>query len=349
MVKRNGRTLIDFSANDYLGLSEDPELAQVMAEAALEYGTGSTGSRLVSGDRPITHHLESELAMSMGTESALVFNSGYQMNVSLIPSIVGKGDAVFADKLVHASLLDGIRLSGAKLIRFHHNDMEHLNKRLSEYRSGFKSALIVTESVFSMEGNVAPIRALLALKQQHGCELLIDEAHAWGVFGPQGMGLIAQEKGQIQCDYITATFGKSAGSSGAFVACSADRKDHFINACRGFIYSTALPLPVIAVNRAALAKIKTMNEQRETLIQTAEKLRHTLTQNGHQIKGNSPIIPIILGDNQTVLTTQSQLEEKGFNIIAIRPPTVPDGEARLRLVLTSKHTDAQINALIEAL
>ncbi|MDA1353264.1 MAG: 8-amino-7-oxononanoate synthase [bacterium] len=348
-IERQGRTLIDFSANDYLGLSTHPELAQVMAEAALEYGTGSTGSRLVSGDRAITHHLEAELAASMGAESALVFNSGYQMNVSLIPAIVGKGDLVIADKFVHASLIDGIRLSGAKLLRYRHNDMGHLEARLQSAKHSFSRVLIVTESVFSMEGDSAPISELIALKSMYNCELLIDEAHAWGVFGPNGMGLIAKEGVQNQCDYITATFGKSAGSAGAFVACSKERKNQLINTCRGFIYSTALPLPVIAVNRAALTKIKSMNCERETLIQTADQIRNTLSTAGFQTRGNSPIIPIILGENRTVLEAQSKLALAGCNVIAMRPPTVPDGEARLRIVITTHHTQAHIQTLIEAL
>jgi 8-amino-7-oxononanoate synthase len=295
------------------------------------------------------HQLEAQLATLLNCDSALTFNSGYQLNISMIPTIVGKGDVVFADKFIHASLIDGITLSGAKLYRFKHNDMAHLEQRLIMHRSQFKHALIITESVFSMEGDLAPISEIAALKTQFNALLYVDESHAMGVFGPMGRGRVADILPVNQCDFIIGTFGKAYGSSGAFIGTNHAWRETIINKCRGFIYSTAAALPLYGANSTALKVAGAMEEERKKLHLNAEHFRAALKEKGMECRGASPIIPVLVGDNQRCLDLQKKCEDAGFYVASVRPPTVPQGEARLRVVLTTQHTDKQIQGLIDCL
>ncbi|MHB8782241.1 MAG: aminotransferase class I/II-fold pyridoxal phosphate-dependent enzyme, partial [Desulfobacteria bacterium] len=252
LAVRDGREYVDFSSNDYLGLSSHPALVAAAREALDRYGVGSGASRLMSGDLAIHHELEDSVAVFKGSEAALVFNSGYQANTGIIPALFGRRDAVFADQLCHASQLDGALLSRAKLLRFRHNDPEHLDRMLEKHRGAFERALVMTESVFSMDGDLAPLAALLAVCRRRRCLLMVDEAHATGVFGPQGRGCVEAEGLAGQVDLVMGTFSKALGGFGAYLAASRTVIDYLVNTARSFIYSTALPPPVIAADLAAL-------------------------------------------------------------------------------------------------
>jgi 8-amino-7-oxononanoate synthase len=301
-----------------LGLSEEPALQKVLGQAVLEKPWGSTGSRLLSGDYDVFHSLEEALAKFTGRESALVFNSGYQVNVGVASVLVSKGDIVLADRLAHASLLDGARLSGAKLVRYRHNDLGHLRSLLEHHRKENHRALLVSESLFSMDGDFAPLDALIDLKKEFDCQLLVDEAHAFGVFGPEGAGLTKSK----DVDVVVGTFGKALGSYGAFAACSAALKERLIQSARSFVYSTALPPALIEWNLAALKMAGGLANRRETLKTSWEILG-----------GESPIVPIRIGEVEATVKKAEELREKGFWVLPICPPSVPAGEARLRLSL----------------
>ncbi len=312
----DGKEYWDFSSNDYLGFSEEKLLKDTAH-------FGSTGSRLLSGDSILFHQLEDELARFLNKESALVFNSGYQANVGIISALAGKGDAIFADRLVHASLIDGIRLSGAKLYRFHHNDMVHLRSLLQKNRTHHSQSLIITESVFSMDGDLAPLDDLAALKTEFHSTLYVDAAHGIGIFAPP-----------TQADILVGTFGKAFGSFGAFVGCSAAIKDQLIQTCRSFIYSTALPLPVVAWNLAALE-----------LIQKTDRAK-ALLEKAALFTAKSQIVPILLANPNPV---SEKLRELGYWALPINPPTVPQGQSRLRISLTWHHPESVLFDLINAL
>jgi 8-amino-7-oxononanoate synthase len=349
IVLESSRTVWDFSSNDYLGLIESPQLKKVAKAMIDQHGLGSGASRLLSGDYDIFHQLEARIAELQQKESGLVFNSGYQANLGIISTLLGKGDAVFADKAIHASIIDGIKLSGAKLFRFHHNDVNHLEDLLKKNRADYKSALIVTESVFSMDGDLAPIKELVALKQAHNTLLMVDEAHAIGVFGPKGAGLVSQTEQNQNIDLIVGTFGKACGGFGAWLACSKELKDYLINFCRSFIYTTALPPAVIAWNLASLDLIAKDPARSAYLLQLAQKTRHTLAKQGFKTRGESQIIPIIIGSQEKTNVIASDLQEAGYRVLPINPPTVPKGESRLRLTLSYHHPEKVIEEFLVVL
>ncbi|MDD5585321.1 MAG: 8-amino-7-oxononanoate synthase, partial [Candidatus Omnitrophica bacterium] len=265
----DGKSYVDFCSNDYLGLSCHPKLKKASKKSIDALGTGTCASRLLSGDLEIHHTLEEATAAFKGKESALVFNSGYQANIGIISALYKEGDVVFSDKLNHASIIDGILLSGAKLIRFFHNDAGHLATLLKKERGKYKEALIITESIFSMEGDAAPLKELAALKEKYNCALMVDEAHATGIFGKHGAGMVEEQGVTEGVDYLMGTFGKALGSFGAYLACSKKIKDFLINTCRSFIYSTSLPAAVIAANLAALEVIHDEPLRRKRLLEHA--------------------------------------------------------------------------------
>ncbi len=268
----DGREYINFSSNDYLGLAYSPRLVAAAAEV-LSNVVGSSASRLMTGSLELHHRLEERTAEFKGKPAALVFNSGYQANVGIISALCGKEDCVFSDRLNHASIVDGIKLSGAKLFRFRHNDTEHLEELLKRHRKDFKGALIVTETVFSMDGDIAPLDEISTLKVKYDSMLMVDEAHATGVFGKEGSG-ISEEKGVSQnIDIIMGTFSKALGGFGAYAAASKEICDYLVNACRSFIYSTSLPEAIIAANIAALEVVKEEPFRREELLLNAARLR----------------------------------------------------------------------------
>jgi len=334
----NNRRYIDFSSNDYLGLSEHPKLKTAAIKATERFGASSCASRLLSGDLEIHHQLEEKTARFKNKEAALVFNSGYQANVGMISALYGKGDCIFSDRLNHASILDGIILSQARFFRFAHNDTGHLRELLEKERAKFKNALIVTESVFSMDGDKAPLKELVGLKEKYDCQIMVDEAHATGIFGKHGAGVVEEEGLQKRIDLIMGTFSKAPGSFGAYAAASREIIDYLVNTARSFIYSTALPPAVIAANLAGLELIKAEPWRRKTLLENAAYLRRELQRKGFQVKGASQIIPVITGENIKTAKFARALQEKGYWVLPIRPPTVPKGQARLRFSLTVHHT-----------
>ncbi|MEK9657718.1 MAG: 8-amino-7-oxononanoate synthase [bacterium] len=341
--QRGGISYIDLSRNDYLHLSQHPDLIDAARNMLEQSGMGSTGSRLLSGDYTQFHDLERDVAAFCRHESALLFNSGYQCNLSLISTLFGPTDIVFADKHIHASLIDACRLAGVTLKRFSHLDLSHLESRLSTYRSLYQRALILSESLFSMDGDTADIPGLIALKTRFDCQLLIDEAHAFGVLGDSGRGLAASYSGDI--DYISATFGKALGSVGAFVACSESVRKQLISSARGFIYSTALPLPVIAWNHAALRLLPDLDARRSHLFVLADWLRSHCQRAGFTRLGNSPIIPLIFDSPDACKGVVADLANIGFHASAIMPPTVPANACRIRLSLSSGITQEILQPL----
>ncbi len=344
----SGNTYWNFSSNDYLGLSESPILIKAAHQEARRFGVGATGSRLLGGDYTLYHALEEALALFKHKPSALLFNTGYQANSGLIRCIVGPGDVVFADKLIHASLLDGIALSKATLFRFSHNAMPHLERLLKKHRHEGKKALIISETVFSMEGDTAPVQALIQLKLNYHCDLFLDEAHAIGVMGNSGEGLIDSKPLAEHVDYMVGTFGKAFGGFGAFVACSETFKQHLITTCRSFVFSTALPPAVIASNLAALALIQTKKPYR-AFQKKVNLFRKYLLPLGPQILGTTHIIPILYKDPEITQKKAFKLQEKGFWIQPIHPPTVPAGQSRLRISLSLAHPNSVLEALSKSL
>lgn len=333
----NGQDCLNFSCNDYLGLSKHPRVVAAAKRALDEYGAGSTASRLVTGTLPGDEELEHRLATFKGYPSALVFGSGFLTNIGVIPSLVGREDTVFADRLVHASIIDAITLSRARLARFHHNDVQHLEELLKKSTAGRR--LVVTESVFSMDGDLAPLPEIAAMALRYDALLMIDEAHATGVFGPSGSGLIRDHRLESSVNVSMGTLSKAMGSYGGFVACSPSMRELLVNRARALIYTTALPPSVIASSIAALDILQASPELGAELLKRAETFRKMLKAAGlDTLQSASQIIPIVVGDNAKALALAERLRAFGILAVAIRPPTVPQGSARLRLSVTLEHS-----------
>lgn len=346
-IKFKDREYLDFSSNDYLGLSNHPDLKNAVITATERLGIGAAASRLLSGDLEIHHRLEEKVAKFKAKESALLFNSGYQANVGIISALCQKGDVVFSDKLNHASIIDGILLSGARFFRFLHNDMNHLEYLLKKERFKFKNSLIITESVFSMDGDRSSLSDLVNLKERYDCRLLADEAHATGIFGKTGAGAVEQEGLCGRVELIMGTFSKALGSFGGYLACSAKIREYLINSCRSFIYSTALPPAIIAANIASINLVKKEPHRRKILLENANYFQKSLKEKGLQVKGNSQIVPLITGSSQKAIELSDFLKSKGYWVLPVRPPTVPLGQARLRFSLTYNHTKGMLSQLIK--
>lgn len=344
-IRIGEKEYINFSSNDYLGLSTHSEIISKARQGA-NIRAGATSSRLLTGTTSLHHALEERVAEFKKKPASLIFNSGYQANVGIISAFLGKGDAVFSDRSNHASIIDGIRLSGAKLFRFRHNDAAHLKELLEKERYNYRSALIVTETVFSMDGDISPLKGIADLKEKYDSMLMVDEAHATGIFGENGTGISEKENVTDKVDIIMGTFSKALGSFGAYAAMSGEFKKYLVNTCRSFIYSTALPPAVIAANLAALKIIKTEPHRRVKLLENADYLRKRLMEEGLKTKGNSQIIPLMVGENAPAVSMSEFLKKKGYWAAAVRPPTVPRGEARLRLSLCFHHEREQIDKFI---
>ncbi len=342
---------IDLSSNDYLGLARDPRLKAAVAESvARAERVGGTGSRLLSGNAREFEELEAEFAEFAGTEAALYFGSGYAANIGLLSSLPRPGDVVFSDARNHASLIDGMRLSSASKVVFPHRDLAFLEAALREHATSAGAPVIVTESVFSMEGDVAPLAEMLRLSEKYGAALAIDEAHATGVRGPQGRGVAAELGIEREALAIVHTCGKALASAGAFVCGSRALKDFLINRARTFIFSTAMPPYFAGQIRAAVALARAADRERVHLREIAKELRTRLTDEGINCDESSThIIPVILGTNEAALHAASELQRAGFAAKAIRPPTVPAGTARIRISLTSSITTEQIGWLADVL
>ncbi len=345
LVKVAGQSLINFSSNDYLGLANCQALQERSIEYIHKYGNGSTASRLVCGNYAFLAPVEEKLAGLKGQESALLFNSGFQANVSVIPALANRNSLILADRLCHNSIVQGAILSRAKFVRFNHNDPDHLKKILAELTPHWDRIIIITESVFSMDGDLGRLADLSAIAQQYNAIFYVDEAHATGVFGENGMGLALG----VGADVVMGTFGKGCGSFGAYIACPAEIKQYLINYCSGFIYSTALPPAVIGAVDAALDLVPAMNKARKYLAELANYLRLGIQKNGgYTGQSTSQIVPIYIGNEDETTALAHWLQEKGVFAIAIRPPTVESGKSRIRIALSALHTYEQIDQLINA-
>ena len=326
----------DFSSNDYLALSLHPDLIATSRKYLEMAGAGAGAARLMSGDLTLYHELEKKIAELKGQEAALLFGSGYLANCGIIPALVGRQDVLFCDRLNHASIYDGCRLSRARLIRFQHNDLNHLEDLLKSKR-GKGEALIVVESIYSMDGDRSPLKELIFLKEKYGCLLMVDEAHATGLFGANGGGVIEEEGLSTQVDIAMGTFGKALGSYGAYVAASGSMVDYLVNRARSFIYSTALPPAVVGASIAAIKIVQEQPELRRKLFDKVNLFKSILRQGGLEGLGSSQILPVLVGESSTALYLAEKLRRKNIFATAVRPPTVPEGTARLRFSITLHH------------
>lgn len=332
----NGKKLLNLSSNNYLNFADNKLYTEeFLNDGGDQYSYGSASARLLTGTLPVYKELETLLCDMYGKDAALLFNSGYHANVGVNSSLAVRGDVIFSDKLNHASIIDGMRLSEAKFFRYPHNNMEALEKLLQRERSNFNNAVIVSESVFSMDGDITDLKKLVELKKKYNCILVLDEAHAFGVFGRNGLG-VAETAGVINdVDLIVGTFGKAVGSMGAFVVGHRVLIDYLINSARSFIFSTALPPVNIAFSKWILEnKLGASFEKRERMLSLGKKL-------GSQ----SHIVPVIIGENDKTVELCEILFENGYFTLPIRPPTVPVGTSRLRLSLTTDITEQDMEKL----
>ena len=343
------RPLLDLASNDYLGLSRDPALQRAASAAIEAVGVGAGASRLISGTRPIHAELEQALSDWLGRERVLLYPSGFQANIAAVQALADRHTWVLADRLIHHSLLVGIQASGAKLRRFQHNDLADLEALLVRARRDApqRRLLVLSESLFSMEGSSPDVAAMAELCANHGAALLLDEAHSLGILGDGGRGL---GYGIAEISLISGTFGKAFGSGGAFLAGNATVGDWLLQHSGPFRYSTALAPPLVAAAAAGLRAIQEREPERRALLERAERWRNALEAAGWPRPGGSgPILPLMVGDDQRALSLQAQLEQAGLLSVAIRPPTVPDGTARLRLVLRHDCPAGTLSRLIQAL
>jgi 8-amino-7-oxononanoate synthase len=347
-VLLDGAEVLLLCSNNYLGLSEHPKVREAAAEAALRWGAGAGASRLVSGNMAPHRELERRLASLKGKPSALVFGSGYLANAGTITALARRGEVVLSDELNHASIIDGCRLSRAERFVYRHGDVEHLAWGLR--RAGERAALIATDGVFSMDGDVAPLAELVELSRAHRCRLLVDEAHATGAVGPGGRGSVAEAGLEEEVDVIVGTLGKALGSYGAYVCASAEITELLVNSARPFVFSTALPPPSVGAATAALELLASSPERVERLSRNAELLRSELRAAGLD-SGDSrtQILPLLVGDAGDAMALCELVLERGAFAQAIRPPTVPEGTSRLRLTVMATHHEDELRGAARTL
>lgn len=349
-VQIGGRQLINFGSNDYLGLSASQRLVDAVKANAGYVGWGSAASPLVHGRGTLHQRLEDELARFEHTAAALTFTSGFAANVGAITSLVGQPDVIFSDEKNHASIIDGCRLSRARICVYRHADTEHLKQCLEEHVASARRSLIVTDGLFSMDGDLAPLPDIVRLAREHGSMLLVDEAHATGVFGKHGRGVSEYLGVHDQVDILVGTLSKSLGCHGGFVAGSASLIDWMINRARSYIFSTAVPDATCMAAVEAIHLVDEMRDERRRLLETASRLRQRLSASGFDVgRSASQIIPVILGDPNRVVEARELLLEAGYFVPAIRPPAVGPGQSMLRISLNTMHTDDMINGLVDAL
>jgi 8-amino-7-oxononanoate synthase len=347
-ITADGRALLNFSSNDYLGLAADPRLAEAAKRGLDKYGTGSGAAHLVTGHSAAHHALEEELAAFCGRPRALLFSSGYMANLGIAGALVGRGDRVLEDRLNHASMLDAGLLSGAAFSRYAHCNAVSLERELQD---GKGNTLILTDGVFSMDGDVAPLPALVKVADHHGAHLGVDDAHGFGVIGAGGRGSLEfHGLGPAEVPIYMATLGKACGSFGAFVAGSEALIESLIQGARTYIYTTAAPAAWAEASRAALKLVATETWRREHLDSLIARFRSGVAQLGLKLMdSNTPIQPLLVGEAEDALALSSKLKDRGLLVAAIRPPTVPAGSARLRITLTATHTGQQVDRLLSAL
>ena len=347
-IKLDGRDVVLLGSNNYLGLSTHPKVIAAAVEATQAFGTGASGSRLISGNSELYTTLEANLAKAKGTEVALVFSSGYAANTSVIPMLAGEGDLILSDAFNHASIIDGCRLSRATRQVYRHCDVEHLRALLSE-STGFRRRLIVTDGVFSMDGDIAPLPDICDLAAKHDAMMLVDDAHGFGVLGEDGSGSVVhfglEGKGIVQM----GTLSKSVGALGGYIAGTRPLIELLINRARGFIFTTGLPPPTLAAANAALDIIRSTPELRQCLFSHAKYLKTALIDLGYTLlQSETQILPVILGNPQRATRIAEALFTEGVFAPAIRPPAVPPGTSRLRLTAMATHTEAEIQKAIDA-
>ncbi len=345
----DGESFNNFSSNDYLGLANHPEVIVAFQKAASEYGVGSGSAHLICGHSSEHHALEEELAEFTGRERALVFSTGYMANMGVISALVTKGDEILQDKLNHASLIDGARLSGAGLKRYSHNDLERLQQLL--HQSSSEKKLIITDGVFSMDGDEADVKRLASLAAEHGAALMVDDAHGVGVLGETGAGLLeTYGLTQQQVPILMATLGKGLGTAGAFVAGSEALIETLIQRARTYVFTTAMPPAIMAATRVSLKLCQQESWRREKLESLVSRFRQGAQQLGlNLMPSQTPIQPVVLGSNEAVVSAASFLKAKGFLVGAIRHPTVAKSSERLRITLSATHTESQVDSLLAAL
>lgn len=343
----DGRNYRNFCSNDYLGLANHPDVVTALRDSADQYGAGSGASHLVCGHQRPHHELEEALADFTGRERALLFSTGYMANLGAVSALVGRGDTVLEDRLNHASLLDAGLLSGARFRRYVHADTGDLTEKLADGRG---RQLVVTDGVFSMDGDAAPVAELATTCEENGAGLMVDDAHGLGVLGKQGGGLLETTGQGDRVPVLVGTLGKAFGTGGAFVAGDQALIETLIQFARSYIYTTALPPAVAGATRKSLELARGESWRREHLQTLIARFRSGAAQRGYQLMPSAtPIQPLQLGDDETALQISENLREQGFLVTAIRPPTVPEGTARLRITLSAAHQESDVDALLEAL
>jgi 8-amino-7-oxononanoate synthase len=347
-VLLDGKPVLLLCSNNYLGLADHPAVREAAAEAAMRWGVGAGASRLVSGTMTIHRRLEERLAAFKRRETALLFGSGYLANTGSVAALARPGDVVFSDELNHASIIDGCRLSRAEVFVYDHCDTEHLEWGIVNAEG--RGALIATDSVFSMDGDVAPLAEIVELAQRHRLRTLVDEAHAMGVLGPGGRGALAEAGLEDQVDVIVGTLGKALGSYGAFVACDHAMARYLVNAARTFIFSTALPPPSVAASLAALGLLEERPRRVHKLLANAAALREALAGEGFDLGGSrTQILPLVIGESEQAMKICEAALARGVFAQAIRPPTVPPMTSRLRLAVMATHREEELRAAAHTL
>lgn len=345
----NGQRMLNLSSNDYLGLANDVSLREEFLKTMTPetFLPTSSSSRLLTGNFSDYQALEQQLATMFGAESALIFNSGYHANTGILPAVSNAQTLILADKLVHASLIDGIRLSSAKCIRYRHNDASQLQRLVSENHNLYAQIIIVTESIFSMDGDKADLCALVRLKKSYSNVLLyVDEAHAFGVRGEKGLGCAEEQDCINDIDFLVGTFGKAIASAGAYIVCRQVIREYLINKMRTFIFTTALPPVNIQWSAWVLQHLSALQYKRTHLLRISEKLKTALTGKGYHCPSVSHIVPMIIGASEDAILQAEELQRKGFYALPVRPPTVPEGTSRIRFSLTADTTEHEIDQLI---
>jgi len=342
--------LIDFSSNNYLGLTDNEKVKEAVIKAINKYGVGSGASRLVTGNTEIHSKFEKELAEFKGKEKALLFNSGYDANIGIISSIMGKNDIIFCDRLNHASIIDGILLSGARFLRYKHNDIIDLEKKMEKHIGSYKKIMVVTDSVFSMDGDKAKLKQISKLKEKYDFIFMIDEAHGTGVLGENGKGLAEEQEVMDKIDLNMGTLGKAFGVQGAYVAGNSEMIEYLINKSRSLIYTTAISPIMIAGAQKSLDIIKKEPERREKIIKMSNYFRSEIIKLGYNLgESETNIVPIILGDNKKVLELSDKLYQNGILAPAIRYPTVEKGKERIRFSINYNLNYEDLDKVINVL
>ena len=343
----DGKLMLSFCSNDYLGLAADPRIVKSLQQATEKYGVGSGAAHLINGHTSAHHSLEEELAEFTGRERVLLFSTGYMANLGVVSALLGRNDTVVADKLVHASLLDAAKLSGAKLLRFQHGDMDSFASRLDNNND---KKIIMTDGVFSMDGDIAPLPEIISQVDKNNSAILVDDAHGFGVLGEQGRGCVEYFNCNDDIDILVGTLGKAFGTFGAFVAGSEELIETLIQSARSYVFTTAMPAAIAEATRTSLKILQQENDRREYLQSLIKQFRYGAEQLGLTLVNSpTPIQPIIVGSAEKAIAMSKGLAAQGIMVSAIRPPTVPNGTARLRITFSASHTEKQLASLLTAL